>query len=65
MLSLLFRKNKLVEETSFSKFIRSASSAEKKRAYAHVLERATARQVRVIEEANLGERHISVPVSAN
>lgn len=56
MLSLLFRKHTLVEETSFSKFIRSASSAEKKRTYAHVLERATVRQLRIIEEANKSEQ---------
>jgi hypothetical protein len=65
MLSHLFRKNRLVEETSFSKFFRTASSAEKKRAYAHVLERATARQVKVIEEAGQAERQSSTTATTN
>ena len=65
MLSLLFRKNRLVEETSFSKFIRTASSAEKKRAYAHVLERATARQVKIIEEAGQVEIQRSTAAATN
>ncbi|GEM_PF-664903 len=65
MFSLLFRKSRLVEETSFSKFIRTASSAEKKRAYAHVLERATAKQVRIIEEASQVDRHSSAPSVVN
>jgi hypothetical protein len=40
-----------VTETAFSKFIREASSEEKKRVYAEVLQKATDSQVRLIEEA--------------
>ncbi len=41
--------------TKFSEFIRHASSAEKKRVYKEVLEKATERQRKLIEsyEANL------------
>ncbi len=51
MLSRFFEKPPLVAETDFAKFIRSASSAEKKRVYARVLERATQRQLDVIKAA--------------
>lgn len=51
MFSFLERKPK-VHETSFSKFIREASSGEKKRVYKDVLKKATDRQIRVIEEAS-------------
>lgn len=50
MLSFLDRKPK-VRETSFSKFIREASSGDKKRVYTEVLKKATDRQMRVIEAA--------------
>ena len=48
----LFDKTHKVSETSFSKFIRSASSGDKKRVYQRVLKNATDRQARVIEEAS-------------
>jgi hypothetical protein len=41
---------KPVESTQFSDFIRNASSAEKKRVYKHVLEKATERQNRLLKE---------------
>lgn len=44
-------RGRSVTETAFSKFIREASSEEKKRVYAEVLQKATDSQVRVIEEA--------------
>lgn len=56
MFSRIFQKTVVVEETSFAKFFRTASSAEKKRTYAKVLERATERQVRVLEQAASLER---------
>jgi len=58
MLSLLFGKGekaRTVPETSFSKFIRSASSGEKKRVYAEVLRKATDRQVKVLEQSQSQE----------
>lgn len=51
MFSLLLKKP-TVSETSFSKFIRLASSGEKKRVYAEVMKNATNRQIRVIEQAD-------------
>jgi hypothetical protein len=45
-----FDKTHKVAETSFSKFIRGASSGDKKRVYQRVLKNATDRQVRLIEE---------------
>lgn len=42
---------KPVSSTAFSEFIRNASSAEKKRVYKLVLERATERQNRVLKQA--------------
>ncbi len=45
------RKSKIVSSTPFSEFIRYASSAEKKRVYADVLEKATQRQLAVIRRA--------------
>lgn len=53
MLSI-FERTKKVHETTFSRFIREASSADKKRVYAEVLRKATDRQMRVIEEAGHG-----------
>lgn len=47
----LFKKPKPAESSSFSEFIRSASSAEKKRVYSDVLKKATERQQRVLKEA--------------
>lgn len=44
-------KPKKVASTPFSEFIRNASSAEKKKVYKVVLERATIRQQRVLREA--------------
>ena len=46
-----FDKTHKVTETSFAKFIRDASSGDKKKVYQRVLKNATDRQVRVIEEA--------------
>lgn len=48
-------KLKKVASTPFSDFIRNASSAEKKKVYKVVLERATERQQRVLFERRLGE----------
>lgn len=50
---MLFRKPsvKPVPSTAFSDFIRKASSEEKKKVYKQVLERATERQNRVLEQA--------------
>jgi len=45
------RKPKATKSSSFSEFIRNASSAEKKRVYKRVLEQATASQKKVIAEA--------------
>ena len=47
----LFEKPTTVKETSLSKFIREASSADKKRVYSEVLRRATDRQIEVLEKA--------------
>jgi len=47
----LFVKLKTVESTSFSEFIRNASSGEKKRVYSVVLRKATARQAAIINKA--------------
>jgi hypothetical protein len=49
----LFDRTHKVAETSLSKFIRDASSADKKRVYQKVLKNATERQLRVIEEVQL------------
>jgi len=46
----LFEKPTTVKETSLSKFIREASSGEKKRIYSEVLRKATDRQLKVLEE---------------
>lgn len=42
------RKPKAVASTPFSEFIRNASSAEKKRVYKHVLEKASESQNRLL-----------------
>ncbi len=42
---------KKVNETPFSKFIRSASPAEKKRVYTHVLKNASERQNKMTKRA--------------
>ena len=47
----LSSKPKKVASTPFSEFIRNASSAQKKKVYKVVLERATERQKRVLREA--------------
>jgi hypothetical protein len=46
----LFRKSKAVKSTAFSKFIRDASSREKKRVYAEVLEKASEDQLLVLKK---------------
>lgn len=49
---MLFRKKpKKVASTPFSDFIRNASSADKKKVYKVVLEKATARQQNVLKAA--------------
>lgn len=48
----IFDRTKKVHETSLSKFIRKASSADKKRVYTEVLRKATDRQIKVIEKAD-------------
>lgn len=48
----IFDRTKKVHETKFSKFIRDASSADKKKVYAEVLRKATDRQIKVIEQAS-------------
>jgi hypothetical protein len=45
------RKPKAIASTPFSEFIRNASSAEKKRVYKRVLEKATESQNRVLARA--------------
>lgn len=47
----LFKSKKPARHTRFSDFVRNASSAEKKRVYKIVLERATAEQNAVILKA--------------
>lgn len=47
----LFKKPKPVVSSPFSEFIRNASSAEKKRVYKVVLEKATERQNAVLKRA--------------
>lgn len=47
----IFDRTRKVRETRFSKFIREASSADKKKVYAEVLRKATDRQIKVIEQA--------------
>lgn len=42
------RKPKVIDSTPFSDFIRNASSAEKKRVYKRVLEKASESQNRVL-----------------
>lgn len=50
MLNFL-KKKPAVASTPFSEFVRNASSAEKKRVYSVVLQKATERQQRVLDEA--------------
>lgn len=45
------RKSKTVSTTPFSEFIRNASSAEKKRVYKRVLEKASESQNRILAQA--------------
>ena len=45
------RKSKAISSTPFSEFIRNASSAEKKRVYKRVLEKASESQNRVLTRA--------------
>ena len=48
MINIFKSKSKVVTSTPFSEFIRNASSAEKKRVYKRVLEKASESQNRVI-----------------
>jgi len=45
-------KKKTISSTRFSDFIRNASAREKKKVYEKVLERASERQRRVLEEVS-------------
>lgn len=45
------KKKPAVASTPFAEFVRNASSAEKKRVYSVVLQKATERQQRVLDEA--------------
>lgn len=47
----MFSKKKTLKTTTFSEFIRNASSGEKKRVYTDVLKKATERQQTLIEKA--------------
>lgn len=47
-------KSKPTRSSPFSEFIRTASSAEKKRVYGEVLKKATERQERVLKQATAG-----------
>jgi len=47
-------KSKPTKSSPFSEFIRTASSAEKKRVYGEVLKKATERQERVLKKASTG-----------
>ncbi|MEX1214798.1 hypothetical protein [Saccharospirillum sp.] len=49
----MFRRQPKVASTAFSDFIRYASSKEKKRIYAKVLEGASERQRKQIEQAQI------------
>ena len=49
-MSLFKRKPKAVSSTPFSEFIRNASSAEKKRIYKRVLEKASESQNQVLAQ---------------
>ncbi len=49
-MTMIFIKKPKREDTPFSKFIREASSREKKRVYKRVLEKATERQKEVLQE---------------
>lgn len=51
----LKRKSKSVQSTPFSEFIRNASSAEKKRVYKRVLEKASESQNRVLARVASGK----------
>jgi hypothetical protein len=45
-------KRKVTAETPFSRFIREASSKEKKQVYARVIKKATEDQKRVLEQVS-------------
>ena len=62
MLFKFLERRKIVAETSFSKFIREAPSAEKKRVYSAVIEKAANSQQRLLAEA--GSRASTGPVKA-
>ena len=50
-----FTKRKTIDSTPFSKFIREATSGEKKRVYTEVLKKATERQNSVVDCARSKE----------
>ena len=52
----LFSKLKTVETTAFAEFIRNASSRQKKRVYADVLEKATEKQLEIIHRAHTASK---------
>ena len=49
MFHLFSHRQELVDETSLSRFVRGASSAEKKRIYANVILKASEEQKRLME----------------
>ena len=53
MLKFVFKPKPLVEKTSLSKFVRDASSSEKKKVYKTVISQATAEQNEVLRGAAL------------
>jgi len=53
---LPFSKPKPEGSTAFSEFIRNASSAEKKKVYTVVIQRATERQKRLMEAASASDK---------
>lgn len=55
-MKLIKAKSERVKSTPLSKFLREASSREKKRVYWRVLERATERQERLLAEHHLEHR---------
>jgi len=55
------RKSKAVSSTPFSEFIRNASSAEKKRVYKRVLEKASESQNRILARAAAAKWAVPIP----
>ncbi|PZP98319.1 MAG: hypothetical protein DI587_14830 [Variovorax paradoxus] len=58
MLSL-FRRQDLAETTPLSRFVRDASSEEKRKVYAHVIQKAATEQRQVMDSAQALRREMS------